>query len=146
MLRVFILTLLLTGFTATQASAQANGDETSIRQVVEQYLESRRQRDEQSLRAILTEDVDQIPSSGILRDGIDAVANGTLATSDRTGGERSITIERIRFISPDVAIADGPYDIVNRNDGPDRHYLTSITLVRENERWKIAAIRNMQPR
>mgnify|MGYP003152816730 FL=1 len=114
MLRVFILTLLLTGFTATQASAQANDDEANIRQVVEQYLESRRQRDEQALRAILTEDVDQIPSSGILRDGIDAVANGTLAPSDRTGGERSITIERIRFISPDVAIADGPYDIVNR--------------------------------
>ena len=51
----------------------------------------------------------------------------------------------VRFLGDDVAIADGRYDSLGRNDGGDQRMLTSIVLRREGGAWKIAAIRNMIP-
>ena len=141
-----LLFSLVTKYGFSQTLVNSSEHELAIRQVVLQYLETRRQNDVSALSSLFTEDVDQVTSSGELRAGREAVTQGTLATSDRTGGERSITIQRIRFLTPDTAIADGPYDIVNRRDGPDRHYHTTIILVLENGAWKIAGIRNMEPR
>lgn len=139
------LVLLIGSAAIGQDAALQNSDEAAIRNLIAQYLETRLQDDELALRSLLTLEVDQLPTSGMLRSGIDAVAEEALATSERTGGDRSITIASIRFITPDVAIVDGPYDIVNRLDGQDRHYLTTFVVVREENRWKITAIRNMQP-
>jgi len=143
-----ILFLVFSGL-ASLACAQNNEysavDEIAIRTLIAQYLETRLQDDEQTLRSLLTEDVDQLPSSGNMRSGIDEVALGVLANSASTGGDRSITIQTIRNIGPSVAIVDGLYDIVNRLDGIDRHYLTSFIVSKESGRWKITAIRNMQP-
>jgi uncharacterized protein (TIGR02246 family) len=144
----FILLLAFLGM-ANLAYAQdsefSDADEIAIRMLIAQYLETRIQNDEEALRSLLTEDVDQLPTSGNLRSGIDEVAAGVLANTANTGGDRSITIQRIRYIGSSVAIVDGLYDIVNRLDGIDRHYLTSFTVTRETNRWKITAIRNMQP-
>ncbi|HVJ30940.1 MAG TPA: DUF4440 domain-containing protein, partial [Gammaproteobacteria bacterium] len=60
-------------------------------------------------------------------------------------GTRTITVDSLRFVSPDVAIADGRYDSVGRSDGTDQRMLTSMVLRREGGAWKIAAIRNMLP-
>tara|TARA_R110000824_G_scaffold7892_6_gene35940 strand:+ start:56321 stop:56773 length:453 start_codon:yes stop_codon:yes gene_type:complete len=142
----FLVLALLPGLGLGQAPDNRAEHESAIRELIFQYLETRRQDDASALSALFTEDVDQLTSAGELRAGREAVTQGTLATSDRTGGERSITVERIRFLTSDTAIADGPYNIVNRRDGPDRHYNTTIILVLENGAWKIAGIRNMEPR
>jgi hypothetical protein len=52
-------------------------------------------------------------------------------------------VTSVRFITPDVAIADGPYDIAT--GGTVRHNWTTIVLKREAGAWRIAAIRNMAP-
>lgn len=145
--KIILLSLLvaMSNLAYSQQSRVSQDDQATIRQLIAQYLATRLQDDEQALRNLLTDDVDQLPTSGILRTGIDAVTEGSLETSDRTGGDRSITIESIRFVHPDVAIVDGPYDIVNQLDGPNRHYLTSFVVIRQGEDWKITAIRNMQP-
>jgi uncharacterized protein (TIGR02246 family) len=93
----------------------------------------------------MTADVDQQQTSGNVRRGRDAVVKGSLATQQSTGGKRTITLDSIRFIGTDVAIADGRYDSLGRADGSDRHMLTSMVLRREGGAWKIAAIRNMLP-
>jgi hypothetical protein len=80
-----------------------------------------------------------------MRSGRDAVVSGSLTTTQATGGRRTITVDSLRFVSPDVAIADGRYDSVGRTDGTDQRMLTSIVLRREADGWKIAAIRNMLP-
>lgn len=121
------------------------GDEAAIRRVVEAYIATREDDAAGSLRNLLTEDVDQQITSGRMRTGRDAVVDGALETTRSTGGKRVITVETVRFITPDVAIVDGPYDITGRTDGPDRHYRTSIVLEKEGSDWKITAIRNMQP-
>ncbi len=125
--------------------AQSSQDEAEIRRVIEAFLTTREEDAVAALTALLTVDVDQQITSGRVRSGRDAVVDGSLTTTRNTGGSRVITIETIRFITDDVAIADGPYDITGRNDGPDRHYRSSIVLRREGDTWKIAAIRNMQP-
>jgi uncharacterized protein (TIGR02246 family) len=94
---------------------------------------------------LLTADVDQQQTSGNTRRGREAVVSGSLATQQSTGGRRTITVDSLRFVSTDVAIADGRYDSVGRADGTDQRMLTSMVLRREAGTWKIAAIRNMLP-
>ena len=47
--------------------------------------------------ALFTSDADQLVSSGEWRRGRDELVKGTLASSQRTGGNRTITLETIRF-------------------------------------------------
>ncbi len=129
---------------AQQPTARA-ADEAAIRAVVDAFIATRYANDADALRALLTEDADQQVTSGRLRSGREAVVQGSLETTRATGGRRTIALERIRFLTADVAIADGPYDIVGRDDGEDRHYRATFVLQRVGGEWKIAAIRNMQP-
>ena len=120
-------------------------DEAAIRSVVQAFLDTREANDAAALGALLTADVDQQQTSGNTRRGREAVVTGSLATQQSTGGRRTITIDALRFVTPDVAIADGRYDSVGRADGTERRMLTSMVLRREGGAWKIAAIRNMLP-
>lgn len=131
---------------ATQAPAPArpSGDETAIRAVVAQYLAAREHRDPQAVGALFTDDADQLVSSGEWRRGRDEVVKGTLASSDRTGGTRTIAIETVRFPKPDVAIADGRYELTGGQEGTRRMW-TSFVLIKDGTAWRIAAIRNMLP-
>jgi uncharacterized protein (TIGR02246 family) len=97
------------------------------------------------VESLFTSDADQLVSSGEWRKGRDAVVRGSMASTRRTGGTRSITVQSVRFLSPDVAIADGHYDLSGLAGGQTRHMWTSIIAVRVNGDWKIAAIRNMLP-
>lgn len=146
----WILILLAPGMFSTAATAQQtlsrSEDETAIRQTVQAYIETRESNNREGLIALLTADVDQLVSTGNMRASRDAVVNGSLSTTASTGGSRQISIESIRFLSPEIAIGDGPYDVVGRVDGPDRHYKTTMVFQRVDGAWKIAAIRNMQPR
>ena len=135
---------------AAAAPAFAQGadraaDEAAIRAVIQAFLDTRERNDAAGLAALLTADVDQLQTSGNLRSGREAVVAGSLATQESTGGRRTISVDSLRFLGPDVAIADGRYDSLGRADGTDRHMLTSMVLRREGGAWKIAAIRNMLP-
>ena len=136
--------LLLAGGARAQVAGRA-GDEAAIRAVVKAFLDTREANDVAGLTALLTPDVDQQQTSGNVRRGRDAVVKGSLETQQSTGGKRTITLESIRFVTADVAIADGRYDSLGRADGTDRHMLTSMVLRREAGGWKIAAIRNSLP-
>ena len=137
-----ILVLLLA---ALPLAAQKPADETAVRDLVARYVDAREHRDPKAIEALFTADADQLVSSGEWRKGRDAVVRGTLASSESTGGRRTITVETVRFLSPDAAIADGRYDIVGVAAGQDRHMWASIICKRTPEGWKIAAIRNMLP-
>lgn len=122
-----------------------SADEAAIRAVIQAFIDTREANDQAGLAALLTDDVDQRQTSGNVRSGRDAVVTGTFATQQSTGGRRSIAVDSLRFVGPDIALADGRYDSLGRNDGGDQRMLTSMVLRREGGRWKIAAIRNMIP-
>ena len=145
MLRILALLFLAVPTLSLAQSANHSADEAAIRTVVKAFLDTRDKNDAAALAALLTADVDQQQTSGNVRHGRDAVVKGSLATQASTGGKRTITLDSIRFVTADVAIADGRYDSVGRADGSDRHMLTSMVLKREGSAWKIAAIRNMLP-
>ena len=132
----FLLVLL------TVAAALAQGPEAAVRDVVRRYVDAREARDAKAIGALFTADADQLVSSGVWRRGHDEVVRGTLASSEANAGQRTIAVESVRLLAPDVAIADGRYEI----SGPEtRKMWTSIVCVRKNGEWKIAAIRNMLP-
>lgn len=120
-------------------------DEAAIKALIQAFLDTREANDAAALGALMTPDVDQRQTSGNMRIGREAVVAGSLATQRETGGKRTITVDSLRFISDDVALADGRYDSIGRADGTDQRMLTSMVLRREAGGWKIAAIRNMLP-
>jgi uncharacterized protein (TIGR02246 family) len=125
--------------------AQPAKDEAAVKAVVARYVEAREKRDSAAIEAVFTRDADQLVSSGEWRRGREAVVRGTLASSESTGGHRTITVENVRFVTPDVAIADGRYEITGMSGGQDRRMWSTFVIARGSDGWRIAAIRNMLP-
>jgi len=119
-------------------------DEAAVRDVVASYMTARARRDARAIEALFTADADQQTTSGEWRRGRAAIVPGTLQSSERNPGTRTIRLESVRFLTPDVAIADGPYEIGGAGAATRRMW-TSIVLTRVSEGWRIAAIRNMVP-
>ncbi len=136
---LLLLALLVPAF------AQKPGDEAAVRDVVRRYVDAREARDAKAIGALFTADADQLVSSGVWRKGHDEVVRGTLASSEATGGKRTIAVESVRFLDANVAIADGRYEISGTNAGATRKMWTSIVCIRKPDGWHIAAIRNMLP-
>ena len=117
-------------------------DELAIRRVTEEFILRREHDDEAGLRALLTATCDQRLTSGRMRSGREAVVSGALSSTQNTGGKRSITLESIRFLGADVAIANGRYDSTGRSDGTDLYMRTTMVFWRAAGEWRIDAIRN----
>ena len=132
--------LLLSGALFAQ-----NPDESAIRKLVQNYVEAREQQDPHAIEALFTADADQLVSSGEWRKGRAELVRGTMASSQSTGGKRTITVTSVRFVAPDVAIADGRYELTGLAGGTNRNMWTTLVVMRGSEGWRIAAIRNMLP-
>jgi len=133
--------LIAAALFAAAALAQSPKDQAAIRDIVAKYVDARDQIDPKATAALFTSDADQLVSSGEWRRGRDELVKGAMASSQASSGKRTIAIETIRFLSTDVAIADGRYEIA----GSDRHMWTSLVMKRTPEGWRISAIRNMLP-
>jgi uncharacterized protein (TIGR02246 family) len=142
------LLAVLTAFTlvaAAPAPGQApSTDDAPNRALVAAYSAAREAGDAAALTALFTADADQLVSSGEWRRGRDAVVKGSLASSQQTQGTRTFTIETVRTIAANVAIADSRYDIAQAG-GTTRRMWASWLLVKDAAGWKIAGIRNMLP-
>jgi uncharacterized protein (TIGR02246 family) len=145
-LQTMLNTILVALLAVTAAGAQG-GDRTDIavRAVISRYVAARQAQDGNALAALFTEDVDQLVSSGEWRRGRAEVVRGTLASSQSAAGTRSITVESVRLLSADAAVADGRYEIAGMEGGTTRRMWTCIVLRRTAGEWRIAAIRNMLP-
>lgn len=137
--------VLLSSLFAISLRAQTLTDESAIRNLVKNYLEAREHNDPKAVRALFTSDVDQLVSSGEWRKGREAIVKGTLASSRNTGGTRTITVKNIRLVTPDVAIADGAYELSGLKSGATRNMWSTFIIKHEGDGWRIAAIRNMLP-
>jgi len=140
---MILMLMLVTSMLAGAPQAGPATPEAAVRAVVAKYLDARDHRDAKAVGDLLTEDADQLTSSGDWRKGRDEIVRGTLASSDRTGGTRTITIQSVRFPAKDLAIADGRYEL---NNAQERRLMwTSFVMVQQAGQWRISAIRNMLP-
>ena len=125
--------LLLAGFLL-------QSPEDAVRDLVRKYVDAREKIDPKATVELFTADADQLVSSGEWRLGRDALVKGAMASSRQNEGKRTITVERVRFLGSDVAIADGRYEIADR-----KMWATIICRRGTDGTWRIAAIRNMLP-
>ncbi len=125
--------------------AQNIEDNRNINLLIEQYNQAREEKDINLLKNILTTDIDQLVSSGEWRRGNETAIAGMLRSSNRNPGQRTITIEKIRFLDSNVAIVDTRYEIKLDNNTV-RNLWSTFIVVQQEGKWKIAAIRNMSPR
>ena len=129
----------------TRATTVNPGDEAAIKDVVARYVDARDRKDAKATEALFTADADQLVSSGEWRKGRDAVVRGTMASSESSGGTRTITVEAVRFVAPGAALADGRYEIAGLAGAPPRRMWSTFLITLTPDGWRIAAIRNMLP-
>jgi uncharacterized protein (TIGR02246 family) len=126
-------------------ATSTGGDEAAIRELVKQYNNAREANDPKAIEALFVADADQLVSSGEWRRGRDVLVKGAMASSARTGGTRTLTVESIRMVAPDAAIADARYEISGLPDGSTRKMWSTFVMVKQGGTWRISAIRNMLP-
>ena len=119
-------------------------EQKAIATLIDQYSQAREKRDTVLLKSILTEDIDQLVSTGEWRNGITAAAEGMLKSSANSPGTRTLTIYKIRMLSSTNAIVDCRYEIQNTNNTTRKMWSTFIVIA-DKEIWKISAVRNMLP-
>jgi uncharacterized protein (TIGR02246 family) len=152
------IAIVLVVLGAANAEAQPPStahDEAGIRELVRLYNTAREANDPKAIEALFVADADQLVSSGEWRRGRDVLVKGAMSSSARTGGTRTLTVEAIRMITPEVAVADARYEISGLADGSTRKMWSTFVVVKEalkggtgapvHGEWRISAIRNMLP-
>ncbi|GAB3234628.1 YybH family protein [Algoriphagus aestuariicola] len=134
----------LPALTFSQVTPEEREEVTKIHQLIDQYSKARETRDTVLLKEILTEDVDQLVSSGEWRNGIRAAISGMMQSSAANPGSRTLEIEKIKFLTIEAVLVDCRY-IIKGPSGEQRNMWSSFTVVFDKDRWKISAIRNMNP-
>ena len=135
---------LLPGLAFSQIKPGQKDDAVKIHHLINHFSEAREKQDTVLLKSILTEDVDQLVSSGEWRTGIRESVDGMLRSSTSNPGTRTLEVEKIRFLEDEIALVDCRYIIKNPN-GTERNMWSSFVVVFHKKSWKIAAIRNMNP-
>ena len=144
-MRTKFVILLCSSCVGLCLAQSGRNDDAVVREVVSKYVDARERIDPKAVEALFTSDADQLVSSGEWRKGRDAVVRGAMASSQSTGGKRTITVEQVRFLTPDVAIADGRYELTGLSGGATRSMWATLVLKKTDAGWRIAAIRNMLP-
>lgn len=141
------LLLLLIGLTPelwAQDYAPNAQQTRALEGLIAAYGQARESRDTILLKNILTDDIDQLVSSGQWRRGMAEAVEGMLQSSASNPGGRTLTVETIRLLGKGSAVVDARYEIANA-DGSIRKMWSSFIAVEDQGQWKITAIRNMLP-
>ncbi|HEX6847702.1 MAG TPA: DUF4440 domain-containing protein [Chitinophagaceae bacterium] len=141
---LLLLSVTSVSFLFGQQNKPNDVQQKAIASLIGQYSEAREKSDTALLKNILTNDVDQLISSGEWRNGIGAAIQGMLKSSATNPGTRTLTIKNTRMINSTTAIVDCSYEIKN-TDGSIRRMWSTFVVVAEKKKWKISAIRNMMP-
>ncbi len=144
---IFTLQIYIIANIAHAQSASTNASkihEKEIYVLIDKYTQARDDKNSDLLNSILTEDIDQLVSSGTWRAGKEASMKGMMRSSNSNPGDRTITVDKLRFLTKECAIADAKYEIQNP-DGSARKMWSTFIVVLDGDSWKITAIRNMLP-
>jgi len=142
-IRILIL-FCLSPFLAVAQAAPHEQQKKAVQALIDSYSQAREKSDTVLLKTILTDDVDQLVSTGEWRSGIAAAVKGMVSSSTNNPGKRTLTIDKIRFNTATSGVVDCRYEIQNP-DGSLRKMWSTFFIVQEKRAWKICAIRNMMP-
>jgi len=149
MKRIKSITLFLILITASVYNSCAQQQTVTVAdsklfKLIDLYSLAREKQDTVLLKSILTHDVDQLVSTGEWRNGFSSALKGMLRSSASSAGNRTITVDKIKYLGSGAAIIDTRYDVPNA-DGSVRKMWSCFIAVKDRDDWKITAIRNMKP-
>lgn len=141
---VFMMALAIPALAQTPSAGA--GDEAEIRRVVQQQDTARNAGDWKALGAGFTDAADQLTSAGEWRKGRAAIEKGVAQgmAGPYKGGKYSTKIDTVRMVAPNVALADGSFEIANIAGGARRGQIAYV-LVKSGGQWRVAAARSMVP-
>ena len=141
---VFTIALALPVFGQTPAGT---GDDAAIRKLVQQHDAARNAADFKVMGAGFTDDADQLTSAGEWRRGRAAIEKGVAQgiAGPYKGGKYSTKIDTVRMVAPNVALADGSFEIANLAGGGTRRGHAAYVMGKSGGQWRIAASRTMVP-
>lgn len=119
-------------------------DSEAIIALIDNYSKARELQDTVLLKEILMPNIDQLVSTGEWRMGLQAAIEGMQRSSNTNQGKRTLIVDKVKFLSKEVAVADARYVIESEN-GNIRKMWSAFFLVLTDEGWKISGIRNMLP-
>lgn len=141
---ILVVNLLGSSFAAAQNGQPTEKQKKDLSTLIDQYSRARETRDTVLLKNILTDDIDQLVSTGEWRTGIRSAVEGMMASSSARPGKRTLAVDRIKLLGANNAVVDCRYEIENP-DGSLRRMWSSFVVVNSRGKWKISAIRNMLP-
>lgn len=141
---LLLLFLAITSFSYAQDNTPSDQQKKDITMLINQYSQARESKDTVLLKKILTADIDQLVSTGEWRQGIAAAVEGMMKSSNNNPGSRTLTVDKMRLLTPGCAVVDCRYEIANAN-GISRKMWSSFIIVVDKGVWKISGIRNMLP-
>jgi hypothetical protein len=136
--------MIITFFASSQHIQITDKQKKDLATLIDKYSEARENRDTVLLKNILTDDIDQLVSTGEWRNGLGVAVKGMLRSSASTPGTRTLAVDKIKMLSATSAIIDCRYEIKNA-DGSMRRMWSSFIAVLVKGEWRISAIRNMLP-
>jgi len=93
-----VFNLMVTGSVFSQDTQTNIKPTQDIHSLIDSYFEAREKNDSLLLNSILTNDIDQLVSSGVWRKGKVESMQGMMNSSTSKPGSRSLNIEKIRLI------------------------------------------------
>jgi uncharacterized protein (TIGR02246 family) len=135
-------------FIPAVAGAQS-GEEAAVRRVIEERRLAWNAQDTRSYATLLAVDADIVSATGRSAQGREEVIKLYLdqrAGAYRTASITSTVVERIKFVRPDIAIADAEVELegARGTDGdvvPPTKSLVFFLLTKEGDQWLISSIR-----
>jgi hypothetical protein len=142
MWRIIIALTLITAPALWAQTPESKTDEAAVRALIDRYVNARDRARRKGYRGALHRRRRPVHDGRRVAARDDqAVVTGTAESTKQNPGDRSIDVQALRFVSPDVAIADGWYNIA----GSAQKRWTTMVFRREAGTWRIAAVRNMTP-
>ncbi len=126
--------------------AESAADETSIRENVRQLEEGWNRKSGALFARPFAEDADYVVINGLHINGRAAIDKGHQRIFDTVYKESvlRLTVERVRFLRPDVAIVHAAAHLKVGQGAAARDARITLVMSKEKEGWKIVAFQNTQ--
>jgi uncharacterized protein (TIGR02246 family) len=145
-LTVLVVVLLATAQGWAEQPKVDPADVKALREAHRGFVAAINKRDAQAVAAFYAPDADRVAPTGEIAKGR-AEIQKTYANffAQIKGAKLKSSFDSVRFISPEVAIADGSAALTPAREGGPSKVHTTVVYVKRDGKWLIAANRVMVP-
>lgn len=129
------------------AAARQSADEIAIRQTDASFVKAYQKGDATAVAAHFTPDAEYVDELGNLFRGREAIEESlTEFFTEHSGCKLEMTVETIRFLSPDVAVEDGRTLAIHKEISTPITSRYTTVHVKSDGKWLAASVRDHAPK